>query len=64
MPGHPMSQSKPVSTATSDLIPAECWLEIADLQKPAVVDHIADEEQRKKTVKNMLHNLIKKKSKL
>lgn len=53
--------SKPKSL--QDMISEECFLSISDLNTEHTKKYISDEEQRKKTVRLMLENMIKEKTK-
>ena len=58
---NPFQPSQPISGATKDLIPDECFLSLSDLQSEHIVKHIDNEEQRQKTVRIMLQALLREK---
>lgn len=46
-----------------DMISEDCFLSISDLNSEHIKKYISDEEQRKKTLRLMIENMIKQKQK-
>lgn len=51
------------SKTLQDMISDDCFLSISDLNSEHIKKYISDEEQRKKTLRLMIENLIKEKQK-
>ena len=61
MSNNPFQQG-PIS-AVSELIPDECFLSLSDFQSDRVAKTIDDKEQHQKTVRSLLVNIIREKTK-